>query len=217
MTMRSTLNSKSFYRRAKTALICGVLMGTIWPLILPCPAFGQEAALIPKDTSQSLKFEQIDTWKKLSQDVQRLQTKERSEGVAYMVSGLLVLVAGGIGYNNADTNAERFALSVSQSIGIGGIGYGAFQYFIGSEPRTFVDTVEGVGSLSDAQRDALANNYVTLHKEHHKTEKVIRIVAHALIGALNFYEASHAKDDWTKAAFTVIGGANTLAVLSLSF
>jgi hypothetical protein len=109
------------------------------------------------------------------------------------------------------------AYSVSQSLGIAGIGYGAYLKNVGGEQRSFFETVENAHGLSLQDKDELVRSYSQTWKINRHNEKWLRIITHSLVAALNIYNGLNEEPGELRTGLFVIGGANALAAISLSF
>ena len=132
-----------------------------------------------------------------------------------MVSGALVFIGGAIASNQTNDETTKFTISLAQSIGIAGVGYGANIYYNGTEQRHFRDAVLMQIDLSELQRDNLARAYTAVALESERTEKRIKAVTYGLISIFNAVSATRTSDENVKLAFWALAGAN--AALSLSF
>lgn len=156
-------------------------------------------------------------WEKFRIQAEFNTSEEEKYGLAYMISGALVLIAGGVGYREADDNASQFALSLTQSLGIAGIGYGAYLYNIGGRHRRFYDVVSGVPSLSPEQRHDLALSYYRVDHDQVEKAKWIKVLSYGLISVLNLYHASQTDDENLSTALYFVGGVSGLAAISYTF
>ena len=158
-----------------------------------------------------------ENWSEFSKTIEELRSKQKSEGVAYMVSGFLVLVGGGFGYANSTDSLQKVAFSLSQSLGIGALGYGYYSYKIGGGDRTFYDSVAGVSSLNEIQKDELTRSYFKVRQDNLKTNEWIRFVTHSLIAGLNLVYASQESNADVRSALYFVGGVNAMAAISIAF
>jgi hypothetical protein len=172
-----------------------------------------QAKLIEREFS----FKDLQTWNDFARAQERQVSKDRDTGFAYMVSGALLTLGGSVGYHNSKTSVEKLAYSLTQSLGVAGVGYGAYLYHVGNEHRSFYESVRNTTSLSESQRNDLFRSYAEQVRVVQYNSKWIRIVTHALVGALNFYNASREPDQDLRQGLNVIGTANALAAVSLSF
>lgn len=184
-------------------------------LILTLSFISQNA--MARSPGRELKLDDVQSWKQFSETMKLQEDRDRVDGQAYMISGALLILGGVVGYHNSDGSIEKLAYSVSQSLGVAGMGYGAYLYNVGSEQTSFYHTVANSQTLNEGQRDDLVKNYVTEWKTNRYNEKVIRIVTHSIVAAMNFYNASRESQHDLKQGLYVIGGVNALAAVSLSF
>lgn len=156
-------------------------------------------------------------WTDFEQKVMELEREERRQGLAYMISGGLMLVGGVVGFNNASGSVEKLALSLTGTLGVGAIGFGYYQHSVGSPDRSFVNIVNSANELNLEQREALLNSYLALEKERAERIRFMRIVSHSLVAVMNLYQASRETDSHVKDLLYVIGGLNGLAAISIAF
>jgi hypothetical protein len=175
--------------------------------------FEAQAKLIERAFS----FKDLRTWQDFATAQEKQESKDQETGTAYMISGVLLSIGGSVGYHNAKTSVEKLAYSFTQSLGVAGVGYGAYLYHVGNEHRSFYEAVRSTSSLTENQRNDLFLNYAEQVRVVQYNAKWIRIVSHALVGALNFYNASRESDQDLKQGLNVIGAANVLAAVSLTF
>lgn len=162
-------------------------------------------------------LDKVENWQDFRKKMIEQENVDHTDGWAYMVSGGLLLAGGLVGYHNGQTPVEKLAYSVSQSLGVAGIGYGAYLHYVGGEERAFYDTVEHARGLRSQDKDELVRSYVQTWRINRHNEKVIRIVTHSLVAALNIYNALQEERGDLRTGLMVIGGANALAAISLSF
>jgi hypothetical protein len=148
--------------------------------------------------------------------VERQQAIEMKTGQAYILSGSLLILGGIIGYHNAHTPVEKLAYSVSQSLGVAGVGYGAFLHSVGSDQRTFFQSVSASKSLTIENKNELAQSYVATWRENRQNEKMIKIVTHSIVAAVNLYNGLLEEGE-LRQGLVALGGINFLAAVSISF
>ncbi len=156
-------------------------------------------------------------WLSFQKQIQDLEISQKKNGLAYMISGGLVLIGSSIGYASVNKSPERAVYSLSQSLSIAAIGYGYYQYSIGGEERSFYQTVSGVTSLTLQQKNELIASYYKVRKSHSQTNKWIHFSTYAAISALNFIQASQEKDKDLKNSMFLLGGITALAAISVHF
>lgn len=186
-------------------------------MILFCLLMLSSQMVFARSPGRELSLDDVQSWKQFVETMKTQEDRDRVDGQAYMISGALLVVGGIVGYHNSGSSVEKLAYSVSQSLGVAGIGYGAYLYNVGSEQTSFYHTVNNTPSLNDSQKDELVKNYVTEWKTNRHNEKVIRIITHSIVAAMNFYNASRENQNDLKQGLYVIGGVNALAAVSLTF
>lgn len=185
-------------------------------LLLMVGIFVGEAAQA-RSMRRELSLDDIESWKDFNQVMIEQESVDRTDGVAYMISGAVLLAGGLVGYHNSQGNVEKLAYSVSQSLGIAGLGYGYYLYSVGTETRSFYEAVKNTNGLSEQNRNDLTKNYVAQWKVQQENEKWMKVATYALVGALNVYNASREKPGDLRQGLMVLGGVNLLAAISLSF
>lgn len=184
-------------------------------LVLLVMIFSAEGAFA-RSMRKELSLEDVTSWKEFDQAMLEQESVDRTDGMAYMISGALLLAGGLVGYHNAGGNVEKLAYSVSQSLGVAGLGYGYYLYHVGTETRSFYESVRNTSGLSETNRNDLTRNYVKQWKVQQENEKWMKIATYALVGGLNLYNASRESGD-LRQGLTILGGVNLLAAISLTF
>lgn len=156
-------------------------------------------------------------WLSFQKQIQELELSQQKNGLAYMISGGLVLVGSSLGYASVENPMERGIYSLSQSLSIAAIGYGFYQYSIGSQERTFYQIVQNTSSLSMRQKNDLLASYNDVRNEITKTNKWIHFSTYAAISALNFIQAGQEDDKDLKNSMYLLGGITALAAISVHF
>lgn len=159
---------------------------------------------------------EVKTWSEFKSQIEEKEKRDQMTGQAYMISGGLLVLGGLIGYHNSRNSVEKLAYSVSQSLGVAGIGYGAYLSFVDSEERSFYETIDKSNSLSATNRDEIVRNYVVNWEENRRAERTTRIVTHSIVGVLNVYNGLREEQSDLKQGLVIIGGINLLAALSLT-
>lgn len=158
-----------------------------------------------------------DDWLRFKADVEERTREERVEGIAYMVSGGLVLIGSAIGYENSRDPIAKTVYSISQSLSIGAIGFGSHLYSVGGADRDFLNIIENSTSLSLAQKNEILRSYRARKEHNEKSQKWIRVATHGLIAAVNLYNAGRETDEGLRTALYFVGGVNAIAAISISF
>ena len=184
-------------------------------LILLVGLLFSEMALA-RSLRRELSLHDVETWKEFQAMMIEQESIDRTDGIAYMISGAVLLAGGLVGYHNSKGNIEKLAYSVSQSLGIAGLGYGSYLYTVGAETRSFYESVKNTNGLSDTHRNDLTKNYVGQWKVQKDNERWMKVATYALVGALNMYNGSREEGE-LRQGLMIIGGVNLLAAISLSF
>tara|TARA_B100001248_G_scaffold262722_1_gene261576 strand:- start:15582 stop:16217 length:636 start_codon:yes stop_codon:yes gene_type:complete len=156
-------------------------------------------------------------WNSFESYILDKQDIHEKQGLGYMISGALMTVLTSIGYAQADSATQEITYSLAQSLSIGAIGYGAYQYYIGDQDRSFYYIVNSTEGLSSAQRDQFVSHYSAEKRYQKDRLKTITMITYGLIAAANLINASQAEDETTKDVLYSLGGVYTLAFLSVTF
>lgn len=156
-------------------------------------------------------------WDHFSRFVEEQDDRDRRQGTAYMVSGALAVIGGTIGYQQTQDPFARTVFTISQSMGIAAIGYGAYMLEVGHEDGAFYRAVDRTPGLSPAQKNGLLANYLAEKNANQKKAKLIKAFTHGFIAALNFYNGSKQTDSNLQSVHYFIGGLNLVAAVSFSF
>jgi len=174
--------------------------------------FGAQA----KNSLRDLNLHDASTWEEFKTVIKKQERDEILNGRAYVISGALLALGGMVGYHNAQTSVEKLAYSVTQSLGVAGIGYGAYLHNVGSPQRSFYQSVESSQSLTLENKNELVWHYVTNLKEDRATERLIKIVTHSLVSAINIYNGMREQGE-LRQGLIALGGIHALAAISVSF
>lgn len=216
-----------FFRSCLKRIFFGLqILLSLWLfLLISVPSYADSwKAYRPQNLSSSLPTPSMHetekssgVWRDFAHHVEELRAHERREAWAYIVSGAIVAIGGGVGYANASDSLERTAFALSQSLGVAGIGYGVYSLMIGSSDRNFYSLLESSQHLKEYQRDDLVEIY--LHQKHERMRKTkwIRFVTHSLIAGLNFSHAQRQENPEARSALYFISGINAIAAISLTF
>lgn len=169
-----------------------------------------------QDKEREISLSEVKDWHQFKIKIEQQEQQDQKKGQAYMISGGLLVIGGIIGYHNAHNSVEKLAYSVSQSLGVAGIGYGAYLSFVDSEQSSFYRSIESSKGLTDQNKNEIVRNYVAQWQENKRSERITRIATHALIGGLNIYNGMREEGD-LRQGLIVLGGVNLLAAISLSF
>ncbi len=169
-----------------------------------------------KGPLRTLDLQDVQSWRDFQTAIQKQEKEEISLGQAYMISGSLLILGGAIGYHNAHTSVEKLAYSVTESLGVGGIGYGASLYNIGSSERLFYNSVEATQGLSTHAKDELARNFSAQWRDHKEDERLIKIVTHSIVAAVNLYNGLREEGE-LRQGLTALAGINLIAAISFTF
>lgn len=185
------------------------------------PVIEEESVSPPSKSTfapdSSEKFLAQGDWLEFQTHIQTLTKKQQQEGIAYMVSGSLVLIGATVGLANVDTTLERSVYALSQSLSIGALGYGYYQYKLGSQERSFYQLLASSSTLTNAQKSELIQNYYRIRREQEATNKWIRFYTYLTISGLNLAQAGAEKNNDMRNTLYFIGGVSALAAISIQF
>lgn len=169
-----------------------------------------------KTVRRELDVYSISNWNDFDRSMKIQYEKDEQDGTAYLISGALLIVGGTVGYSNSSNSVEKLGFSISQSLGVAGLGYGAYLSFIGRDHSPFYESLSQ-SSLNSQQKDELVGIYMKKVRKNQDTEKWIRVASHASVAGINFYNASREEDRDLQAGLMVLGLVNALAAVSISF
>jgi hypothetical protein len=195
--LSSNLNNLNFTKSVLSILLLGCIAG-------PATAHANEER-------------SGETWAQFKVEVDARTDQQKVEGIAYMVSGGLVLIGSAIGYEKSTDPIAKSVYSISQSLSIGAMGYGSYLYSIGDGDRDFLNIIENSTSLTIEQKNEILRNYRARHEHNRKHERVIRIATHGLIAVLNIYNATREENEGLRTALYFVGGVNAIAAFSVTF
>jgi hypothetical protein len=147
-----------------------------------------------------------------------LQQKDREyvSGLSYVVSGGIATIGGVIAYETSTDPIAKAVFSLSQSIGIAAIGYGALDWYNGNDYSSVFYALEHT-RLTALERDRFMEKFFIKEKQRERQARIIKAVTHTLVAALNGYYAVRENNKDLKAAFYFIGGVNALVAISYTF
>lgn len=169
-----------------------------------------------KTVRRELDVFSINNWSDFEKSMLVQNIKDEQDGRAYLISGALLIVGGTVGYSNSSNSVEKLGFSVSQSLGVAGLGYGSYLYFIGRDHSPFYESLSK-SSLNNQQKDELVKIYMERVRRNQDAEKWIRVASHATVSGINFYNASREEDRDLQAGLMILGLVNALAAVSISF
>jgi hypothetical protein len=162
-------------------------------------------------------YENVRNWKEFSQDVADHTAREQQEGIVYMATGALALVGGVAGYFSSQDPFAKAAFSLTESLGIAGVGYGAYEYNIGGSDRAFENIISNSSTLSAQQRDDILQHFLAEKKLRKEKSKNILMLTYGAIAAANLVNATHETDPALRTGLYFLSAFNALGLLSLTF
>ena len=156
-------------------------------------------------------------WNTFSKNVDAINQAEENSGLAYMISGAAVAIGGGIINNQSTDPLTNLTLSLIQSAGIAGIGYGAGLYSLRSPDDLFRDTLQMQTDLTPDQRISMTKNYLSLKRDQEKKKRIISAITYGLVAAFNTYNAIQSSNGDLKTVYWAVAGVNLAMSLSFTF
>ena len=106
--------------------------------------------------------------------------------------------------------------SVTETLGVASIGYGAYLALVDNDLSRFVRMVKAVPGLTPLQKDQLAFHYLKEGAERARTLRKVRVISHGLTAALNFIDGATMSNPNLSEALYFLGGVNVLAALGFA-
>jgi len=143
--------------------------------------------------------------------------KDKKEGLSYMISGTLGLIGGMLAQSSTTDPLEKGIFTMSESIGLAAIGYGANKWMLGDEQRIIYDSIRNVKSINDQQRTDILYSYFERKKERERRESYIKAMTYGVISLVNIYSATQTTNESVRNGLYFIGGISALAAITYSF
>ena len=154
-------------------------------------------------------------WDTFKNNLDEVKKVHETNGLSYMITGGAVAIGGGILSAQSNDQLTKLTLSLIQSVGIAGIGYGAGLYFEDGPDEIFRDTIALQRDLTESQKNEITRNFLALNKTAIKRKRLITSLTYGLVAAFNTYNAIQTTDNGLRTVYWAVAGAN--AALSLSF
>jgi hypothetical protein len=167
--------------------------------------------------SDGLRLTEPTDWDSFNKSVDEVDRLNESTGLAYMISGAAVAVGAGIIKNQSSDTLTNLTLSLIQSVGVGGIGYGAGLYELSEPNEIFRNTLLMQHDLTLDQKNEMTRNYLGLKKDRQKKKRIIAALTYGLIAILNTFNATQTSDPNLKTIDWALAGANLALSLSFTF
>lgn len=172
--------------------------------------------LSPSVHAQDISYEGPADWSAFDKFMETKEKEDQVSGLSYMLAGTIATLGGVVGYYSSEDSFSRGLYAVSQSLGVAAIGYGASNYFIGNEFNSFYRAVEG-SKLNNQQKTDLLRRFLEIEKKQQERRKLIKVVTHSLIAAVNFYSAHREEDKNVKGVLNFLGIINAAMALTYTF
>jgi hypothetical protein len=161
-------------------------------------------------------FENSQSWTDFDQSLKRVEEREHTEAISYILSGVLVTLGGMAGASAASEPATKFIYGLSQSLGVAGIGYGAYRLNQGHSYSSFSQALRKT-SLTPDQRDRLVSEFLKAEKEEQEALRRVRLYTYLALGTLNLVAAARETEASSKTMFQFFSGVNFALALSCTF
>lgn len=162
-------------------------------------------------------MQKYSSWHAFELSVQKENFRDSNDGLSYILSGSLAVIAGFAGQGVSSDPLEKGVYTLFQSIGIAAIGYGSYSLMVGNDDKLLYSALEGQPNMSLHERTEFLRNYGRLKRERERKERIVKAITHGMIAALNIYTATQQKPGPVQNALYFIGGVNVLATISYSF
>ena len=158
----------------------------------------------------------VSDWPSFEEYMKQKEHQDEIQGLSYMISGGLAVIAGTSGYFSATSSVSRSFFALAQTIGVIGVGYGAQSYYLGNGHQSFYLSVKN-SNLTPEQRNQILNHYLILEKKRHDQARWIQVGTHSLIALVNLYTASRETDESVKNLLGVVAATNIVMAVTYSF
>lgn len=167
-------------------------------------------------TSRDEQLQATADWRSFEEIVEQARAEDRTLGTSYLLSGALVALGGVAGAQSAGDDTSKLMFTLSQSLGIAGIGYGIAKLSFGNQYNSLYDALRDT-SLTKEQRDQIVRIFMEREREKQQSMKHIKIITHILLGAVNLYAASKEENSNSKTFLQFFGGANFALAAAYTF
>lgn len=153
----------------------------------------------------------------LREKAHAIEERNTTEGWAYVISGGIALAASIPGYYLSDDVFARSVYSLGETLAVGAVGYGSYLILVSDDYVRFVRILESSPTLSSAEREKLAYEFLNENAKRAKAVRKIRVISHSLTAGLNFLNGATTENRDLRTALYFIGAINVLAALSFLF
>jgi hypothetical protein len=157
-----------------------------------------------------------DAFDLLSKKAAAFDSTSKYQGWGYLISGGVALGISVPAYYLSDDVFAKAIYSVTETLSVAAIGYGAFQLLVDDDMTRFVRIVRSVPGLTRAQRDQMAMSYLRESADRARNLRRIRVISHGLTAALNLVNAATSSNPNLSEALYFVGGVNLLAAVSFA-
>ena len=142
-----------------------------------------------------------------------IEEKRTTDGLAYIISGAVVLGVSLPAYYLTEDVFARAVYSLGQTLGVASIGYGSYLRGVDDDTTRFYHLITRT-PLTPKNREELSEGYLQDSARVARNSRKIRVITHSLTGALNFVNGATTSNRELKTALFFVGGINVLAALS---
>ena len=150
----------------------------------------------------------------LQEKARRIDERNTNEGWAYVISGGVALAASIPGYYLSEDIFARSVYSLGETLAVGAVGYGAYLILVADDYARFVHILESSPTLSSAEKEKLAYEFLNENAKRAKALRKIRVISHGLTAGLNVLNGATSGNRELRTALYFIGAINVLAALS---
>jgi hypothetical protein len=153
----------------------------------------------------------------LREKAHAIEERNTTEGWAYVISGGVALAASIPGYYLSEDVFARSVYSLGETLAVGAVGYGSYLILVSDDYVRFVRILESSPTLSPAEREKLAYEFLNENAKRARAVRKIRVISHSLTAGLNFLNGATTENRDLRTALYFIGAINVLAALSFLF
>ncbi len=157
------------------------------------------------------------SWKKYQTLLLEQQKETKLTGWSYVASGALIAAGSSIGFFSSIDPAAKLVYTLSQVLGLVGIGYGAHLLLIPDDYELFGQTLQETSTLTEDQRTDLVRNFLSQKQVIQRRQSLLRSMVHGLIAVVNIYNGSRQSESTVRDTLYFIGAINIAAALTFTF
>lgn len=190
----------------------------IFPVrILSYPSILIFCALLSFQSRAAENYDHYKSWNSFESYIKKEKAEASRRGKSQIISGGIAVLAGVLGDAMTLDPIEKGVYTIFQSVGVGAVGYGSYEWYIGSSDRKIYETLKNSDGFDDEMKSSFLKSYADIQKGNEKMERRIRAITHGLIAALNIYNAQKQTNESFKSTLNFIGGINLLVAINYTF